>query len=224
LDINHTIKLYSQGIEDLKQCLPAIFSATNKSKYEDHYQTRLEEGIPPSLAHELTVTRGLFAVADIIEIAHIRKMKTSQVAELYFLIGEFLDLPWVRTQVIIHSAENHWEALSREALRDDLDWQQRQLTDGLIGFKAKNMNLQDLITTWGRVHAPLIERWRSILVDLRSSNSLTYIMFFVAIRELLDLTQTTLQSHFELGPVDNASLRSKKRDFRAVLPSLQESK
>ncbi len=151
-------------------------------------------------------------------------MKTSQVAELYFLIGEFLDLPWVRTQVIIHSAENHWESLSREALRDDLDWQQRQLTDGLISFKGKNIDLQELITAWGRVHGALIERWRSILADLRSSSSLSYIMFFVAIRELLDLTQTTLQSHFELGPVESSLVMSKKRDFERPQPSLQETR
>lgn len=46
---------------------------------------------------------------------------------------------------------------------------------------------------WAENHSTLIERWRHILADLRSSQSLNYTMFFVAIRELLDLTQTTLQ-------------------------------
>ncbi|MBA2649936.1 MAG: NAD-glutamate dehydrogenase [Legionella sp.] len=197
LNIAQTIELYSLGIAELKKSMPTIFSPANKLKYEEHYQERLEQGIPPNLAHELTVTRGLFAAADIVEIAHTRKMKIAKVAELYFLLGEFLDLPWTRTQVIIHPADNHWEALSREALRDDLDWQQRQLTNGLINFNGKNVDLQELMANWGQLHGPLIDRWRCVLSELKSSTSLSYIMFFVAIRDLLDLTQTTLQSHAE---------------------------
>ena len=121
-------------------------------------------------------------------------MKVAQVAEIYFAIGEFLELDWIRTQVIIHPTENHWESLSREALRDDLDWQQRQLTSGLISYDSKNKDLKLRLESWGETHNALIERWRHILTDLKSSSTLNYTMFFVAIRELLDLTQTTLQS------------------------------
>ena len=151
------------------------------------------------MAHELTVTRGLFSAMDIIEIAQKRNMKVAQVAEIYFGIGEFLDLAWIRNQIIMHPTENHWEALSREALRDELDWQQRQLTDGLINFDGEHTDLQARLAAWGESHLALIERWRYILSDLRSSTVLNYTMFFVAIRELLDLTQTTLQSYTEVA-------------------------
>ena len=46
---------------------------------------------------------------------------------------------------------------------------------------------------WSTSHAGLIERWQQVLANLRSSTVLNYTMFFVAIRELLDLTQTTMQ-------------------------------
>lgn len=192
-DIAQTVKLYSQGVIELKKAMPGVFGEKHKEQYEEHYQELINEGIPPSLAHELTVTRGLFAATDIIEIAHQRELKVAKVAELYFGIGEFLDLAWIRTQVIIHPTENHWESLSREALRDDLDWQQRQLTAGIIGFDEKNKDIHARLEAWGQLHSSLIERWRFILNDLKSSTALNYTMFFVAIRELLDLTQTTLQ-------------------------------
>ncbi|KTD50990.1 NAD-glutamate dehydrogenase [Legionella quateirensis] len=195
LDVSHAIKLYSKGVVEFKKSMPAVFGEHGRAQYEEQYEERIRDGIPPALAHELTVTRGLFAATDIIELANIKKMKIAQVAEIYFGIGEFLDLSWIRTQVIIHPTENHWESLSREALRDDLDWQQRQLTSGLMSFQSKNNDLKARLESWGDAHVGLIERWRFILTDLKSSTALNYTMFFVAIRELLDLTQTTLQSY-----------------------------
>jgi glutamate dehydrogenase len=201
LDISHTIELYSQGVIELKKSMPAIYNEPTRLHYEEHYQERIKEGVPPNLAHELTVTRALFAATDIIEIAHTHRLKIAKVAEVYYGIGDFLDLVWIRTQVIIHPAENHWESLSREALRDDLDWQQRQLTAGILKYDSKNKDLQSRLESWGERHSGLIERWRHILTDLKSSTVLNYTMFFVAIRELLDLTQTTVQTSGQLEEV-----------------------
>ena len=97
-----------------------------------------------------------------------------------------LELAWVRIHLIEHPTENHWEALSREALRDDLDSQQRKLTDAIL--KSNNS-----LAAWAEAHEPLIARWHQVVAELRSSNVLNYTMFFVALRELLDLTETTIQ-------------------------------
>ena len=201
LDISQAVKLYSQGVKELKKSMPAVFGENLRAHYDEQYRTQVDDGIPPNLAHELTVTRALFAATDIIEIAHKREMKIPKVAEVYFGIEEFLDLDWIRTQISVHSTENHWESLSREALRDDLDWQQRQLTDGILNYDSKNKDLKLRLESWGESHSALIERWRHILTDLKSSTVLNYTMFFVAIRELLDLTQTTLQSYSKLESV-----------------------
>lgn len=197
VDITEVVELYAKGMNELKMSIPSILSEERRDKYEQHYQCLVNEGIPSNLAHELTVTRGLFSATDIIEIANRRNMKISHVAEIYFGIGEYLDLAWIRKQIIMHPTDNHWESLSREALRDDLDWQQRQLTDGLINFNNENTDLQTRLTAWGESHTALIDRWHFILSDLKSSSVLNYTMFFVAIRELLDLTQTTLQNYVE---------------------------
>lgn len=194
LDSIQTVKLYSEGIKELKKAMPGVFGEANREQYEQQYHSLIDDGIPPILAHEVTVTRGLFAAPDIIEIAHLKGVSISKVAEIYFGIEEFLDIAWIRTQIIIHTTENNWESLSREALRDDLDWQQRQLTAGLMSFDVNNKDLIARLEAWGNLHNELLERWRFIVNDLKSSTVLTYTMYFVAVRELLDLTQTTLQT------------------------------
>lgn len=92
VDISEVVKLYAQGVVELKMSAPAVLNEERRARYEEHKQELIDEGIPPALAHELTVTRGLFAATDIIEIAHKKNMKVAQVAEIYFGIGEFLDL------------------------------------------------------------------------------------------------------------------------------------
>ncbi|QIN32503.1 NAD-glutamate dehydrogenase [Legionella longbeachae] len=195
IDISEIVQLYADGVVALKKSIPAILSEERRIHYQTHYQKYVDEGISPTLAHELTISRGLFAATDIIEIAYKKNMSVAKVAEIYYGVGELLDLAWIRKQIIIHPSENHWESLSREALRDDLDWQQRQLTAGLLNYDSDNPDLEARLTSWGESHRALIQRWRYILADLRASTVLNYTMFFVAIRELLDLTQTTVQSY-----------------------------
>ncbi|MBA3535138.1 MAG: NAD-glutamate dehydrogenase [Tatlockia sp.] len=193
LDISKAVKLYAPGVQELKKAAPDVFGAAGRAQFDNHFNQYLELNIPAKLAHELALTRPLFSAMDIIEVAQQLNVPVEKVAEVYFGLGELLDLPWIRSQVIAHPTDNQWESLSREALRDDLDWQQRQLTAGIINFDEKKQDFMCCFDVWSQKHAALIERWEQILADLRSSSTLNYTMFFVAIRELLDLTQTTVQ-------------------------------
>jgi glutamate dehydrogenase len=193
LNITKAIKLFAPGVVELKKAIPSVLGAGHKAYYEEFLNQYLSMGIPPALAHELTLPRALFSAPDIIDVALQLGISVTDSAQIYFNIGEFLDLAWIRMQITIHPTENNWESLSREALRDDLDWQQRQLTAGVIGLDDNKHDYMACFSNWSESHKALIDRWRKILADLRATSTLNYTMFFVAIRELLDLTQTTMQ-------------------------------
>ena len=193
LNISKAVQLYAPGVQELKNAMPEILGEGFRAQYDLHYNEYKKMGIPDALARELTTSRGLFAAMDVIDIAKASDITVSAAAEAYFGVGEFLDLGWIRTEIISHSTENHWESLSREALRDDLDWQQRQLTISIIACSKPQQDFTLCLTDWSEKHVMLIERWHQILSNLRSSSQLNYTMFFVAIRELLVLTQTTIQ-------------------------------
>lgn len=193
LNIGKAIKLYAPGVVELKNAMPALFAEGNRAQYDLYLGQYLEMGISQALAHELSLSRFLFSALDIIEVSHQLDISVINVAEVYFAIGEYLDLSWIRMQIIAHPTENNWESLSREALRDDLDWQQRQLTGAIISLDENKQDYMSGFREWSESHSSLIDRWRQILADLRSATTLNYTMYFVAIRELLDLTQTTIQ-------------------------------
>lgn len=192
-DISKALEIYSTGIIELKNAIPDILSGSNREFYNNYLQELLSEGVPQALAHELSTTRSLFTAMDILDVANQKNIPIPVVAKIYFGIGEFLDLGWIRTQIIVHGSENHWEALTREALRDDLDWQQKQLTAGIFdSFDVQNNDMES-IQAWAAHHAELIKRWRFILEELRQAPMVTYTMLFVAVKEMQDLTQTTLK-------------------------------
>ncbi len=194
VNISQSVTRYGTGIHALKKALPAMLNEGLRSQYEQHIEEYRVMGLPDALAQELTTSRGLFAAMDIIEIANKLTINVSSAAEAYFGVGEFLQLGWIRTQIISHTTENHWESLSREALRDDLDWQQSQLTASIACERTQTEGFAACLSSWSENHAKLIERWHHVLTSLQSSSALNYTMFFVAIRELLDLTQTTIQT------------------------------
>ncbi|MBA4696273.1 MAG: NAD-glutamate dehydrogenase [Legionella sp.] len=193
LTISKAVKHYREGVRAFKESLPKVLDERSRKQYEIHYRDYVDLGIPAQLAHELTITRALFPVLDVIAVSHETKIEVQKVAEVYFWIEGFLEMSWIRTQVISHPTETHWEALSREGLRDDLDWQQRLLAAGILSICPPDKEFSSCFGLWVEKNKALIARWRHMLSDLRASTTLNYTMFFVAIRELLDLTQTTVQ-------------------------------
>lgn len=193
LDMADTINRYAEGVSSLKKALPRLLSEAQQKIYASqtaHYRVL---GLPDTIADELTANRTLFFAMDIIEISEEQNISVGRVGQLYFDVGEFLELAWVRVHLIEHPTETHWEALSREGLRDDLDWQQRKLTASILKLEDRKGKKSGGLEAWAKTHEALIARWHQIVAELRSSSVLNYTMFFVAIRELLDLTETTLQ-------------------------------
>jgi glutamate dehydrogenase len=194
LDIAAMLKKYSPGFAALKSLDPQLLN----EKLQLHYHTKVDfymtQGLAKDFASELTHADFLFAAMDLVEVSESLRVSVEKVALVYFEIGQFLDLDWLRDKILVHSTDNNWESLTRESLRDDLDWQQRQLTLSILQLSINNAEDFNLcLSNWTNEHAVLIQRWFTVLSDLRSSASFNYTMFSVATRDLLDLTQTTMQ-------------------------------
>lgn len=183
VDMDQAVSLYMQGVEKLKPAFPRVLAKAGAAHYQTLKKEYLSWGISDSLAHELTITRPLFSVFDLIDVADKLKEDVIEVAEVYFSIGERLDISWIRSQVIAYPTETIWESLSREAIRDDLDAEQRALTEHILKTIPSNQKVED----WMLKHEKLMMHWQKLVASLKSSTALNYTMFFVATRTLRDL-------------------------------------
>ncbi len=193
LNIQATIDKYNANVQTFRMILPTILSERYKAYFDNRVAEFMDKGIPETISQSLATINGMFAIFDIVEISFKKSVSIETAAAAFFAVGDFLQLDYVRLQIIGHSAENQWESLSREAIRDDLDDQQRQLTETVLNDGDDFIAFSRHLKEWSATHGGLIERWHHLLENLRTCNTLSYTMFFVAIRDLLDLTQTAMQ-------------------------------
>ena len=81
--------------------------------------------------------------------------------------------------------------MAREAFREDLDWQQRSLTVGVLKMKSAPADVEKRLDVWVDYHKELVDRWAEMLTELKTTPETEFSMYSVALRELLDLAQST---------------------------------
>lgn len=196
MDIKNEIEQFTPGVELLTRELPNLVIDPELSYYKAIVKQYVDKGVPEPLAIKIVSTRGLLSAFDIIDAAKNFNFEILDVAAMYFSIGHQLELGWLRAQVIERTVESQWELLSREALRDDLDWQQRQLAISILAHEegSQLQTKEEKFKSWLKKYNGLIERWHGMLNELRATQTLSFTMIFVATRELLDLTQTSFQA------------------------------
>lgn len=185
LNIEKLVNQYKPGVQALRDCLPDCLGELFKARFNKHYEDYLKLNIPKSFALELTRVRGLFMTMEIMEIAKDTDVSIPAAAEAFYGIGEYLDLGWLRDQIIIHPTDNNWEVLSREALRDDFDMQQRQVTLSIFKNKPKEIDFATHLQVWVARNQSQVERWNEMMNTLKTAEKLTFTMFFVAVREFM---------------------------------------
>jgi glutamate dehydrogenase len=85
-------------------------------------------------------------------------------------------------------ADDHWHALAKAALRDDLAGTLRALAADALRTDALATDPVALIKSWKARNSVLYARFQQILAELRAAESPDLAMLSVALRELRNLS------------------------------------
>jgi len=195
-DIAGIAQMYREGVNYLFDSLPQLLQGTAKEYYHSLKTHYLNAGVPEKTACKVSGALGMLSAMDIVSASNEYHLPIEKITNVYFHLGAYLELIWFRAQIMLQTVDNQWETLSKAAFRDDLDWQQRELTIGVILHNNNNIDdIDQAISNWADAYRHLINRWNNILSALRSSQSGNqYVMYIVAIRALLDLTKASIQT------------------------------
>lgn len=183
---------FADSIWSITADLPEYLGKQARQSWEARHEELVAAGLPNELASLLAGTNYLYSSLDIIEAREATGMPLKTVANLYFELGEQLELDWFADAIARLQPGTHWQALARESFRDDLDWQQRALTTGVLQLAGDNPEaVTECVQNWLQAHESMISRWNAMLTELKGVREPEYAMFSVALRELLDLAQTT---------------------------------
>ena len=192
IDIDNVISLYREPTKLLIANLSEILPEHPKELWEADIKAMVENGVPEELAYAVASTDMAYITLGIVAVAQNMSQNPRDVASCYFSVGEALGLEAFARLVNAMNVNTHWQAMARESYRDDLEWQQRRITQGLFVNIKKSDSLPNVIDSWLEENHILVDRWLKMLNEIRAVNEPELSMYSVAIRELLDLSQATM--------------------------------
>lgn len=194
VDISATIADFSNAITALFKHLPLLLDESDKATFDTTINFLVEQGTPERLAKNIASCNALFTALDIVEAAGKYEIELLDVARTYYLLGNRLELNWLRELMTTYAIDNQWDELARAGFRDDLDRVQRKLCARVLTMKVKDSkekSIEERIEIWINRHQFLIERWKNLLTDIKSSDNVGFITYSVVLRELFDFAQVT---------------------------------
>lgn len=178
---------FGPHLKELGLKLDELLSGEIRENWQARYQAYVAAGVPELLARMVAGTSHLYTLLPIIEASDVTGQDPADVAKAYFAVGSALDITWYLQQISALPVENNWQALAREAFRDDVDWQQRAITISVLQQGDGTQEVETRLSLWMAQNDSMIERWRAMLVEIRAASGTDYAMYAVANRELLDL-------------------------------------
>ena len=187
--IQEHIDFYMPAFTDLRENALSYMSAKESENIQKSIDKLMEQGLPKDLAKEVGTLSTVFSALDIADVAaEHSEHDISLVAQIYYRLGAKIDLHWFLDQVNSQPVANHWQALARAAFREELDWQQRALTQTVLKLAAEDKDADAMLATWLEQNEHAIDRWKGILADFRTTKSHEFAKFSVALRELMLLS------------------------------------
>jgi glutamate dehydrogenase len=192
LDIQNTIDNFGPPIAELIKQMPKLLSEADKEMLDAGVAAVVADGVPEVLANSLAINDTLFTSLDIVSAARKSDFGIAEMAYVYYALGNLLELNWLREQMNAYPMENQWDELARSSFRDDLDNVQRRLSISVLALKIKKKKtLEECVEVWLEENKMMMDRWHSLLADIKSSGNVGFVTYSVILRELFDFAQTS---------------------------------
>ncbi|HKM57814.1 MAG TPA: NAD-glutamate dehydrogenase [Chthoniobacterales bacterium] len=186
-DIAKTVEHFAHGVRTVAAGLDKFLSSGESAGLIRVADDLCQNDVPEDLAKRLASFDPLYSALDIVEIAMETERSVEEVAGVYFVLGERLDLSWLRSQIGALPADSHWQTLAKTALRDNVSGLQGEIASLVLKLSPGVTVADALFNEWEAKHRSELERSRQLLADLRSAGTLDLSMLSVALWELRNL-------------------------------------
>ncbi|MEL0632772.1 NAD-glutamate dehydrogenase [Pseudoalteromonas carrageenovora] len=189
LTIEQSIEFFAPIFKDLSENLNSYMVEKENERIVVESDKLVQSGVPKEIAKRIVSLSSLFSVMDLAEIANSSSKNISMVSNTYFKLGARMGLHWFLDQITHQPVANHWQALARSSYREELDWQQRTLSEVVLNsFEGDDSDVDKQIDQWMDSQDLLLQRWKQMLAEFKTSQSHDFAKFSVALRELMLLS------------------------------------
>ena len=188
LAVDATIAHFCEPVARGALALPALLRAGEARWIEVCSAELCELGVPAELARRVACLDSQFMLLDIVDVASDRGRPVEEVAAIHTAVGARLGLDWVRDRVIEDlPRSDRWDALARNALRDDAYSEHRAITAAVLDVAVPGDAADEAFDRWVAANRSAVERAVAIFEQLREHGVFDFSTLSVALRELREL-------------------------------------
>ncbi len=140
LDINRDTMLFEDGIQTFKETLNDVIPDRLRSKIDAIVRMGTNEGLPHTLARDISLMPVLGSACDIVRISIDHGYDIPLTASVYFDLGDRFNLDWMREKARQLPIDGQWSDQAIEGLVDQLYTCQAGLTIRILNDMKKEIS------------------------------------------------------------------------------------
>jgi glutamate dehydrogenase len=188
LDIRAMVERLAPGLVAVQKSIRQSMSADELESLQGQMKPLVDGGFPRKLAEYTAMLDRLFPALDVVEMAARRRSDVDRIAQVFFGLGDALELKWLRRQVESLAVVGQWHAMSRANLRDELFTQHNRLVERVLQADGRK---RDPVAAWIADNSERVGFVQKMLRDMRDLAEMDYPTIAVAVRALGQLADDT---------------------------------
>jgi glutamate dehydrogenase len=177
------IQTYRKPLRQIRNQLKSYLSAAEAARFSESLARWQADGLPESLAEDISSMDYLPSSVGIIEVARALQLELERVATPFYALGERFAFGWLRDSLAQLPATSKWDKIACGSLIMELRQTQRKLTAAFV--RQADVTLEDFVAT----HPRLVERFDEALRDVKANAALGLASAGVLSRMLAQLAE-----------------------------------
>ena len=181
------VNKFGDSIIELRSMIPEALAKPNKTSYRSRCKYFAKSGAPEALAAKVASVVPLSSTFDILDIHNTSGGDLKVITSLYFHLGDFLKLQWLREQIGLLQVDSHWHILAKSALRSDIHYRQRHLCAEILESSGKLKSPDEIVKAWAVDSEERLTIYRQRLKEIMATSQVDYALLSLAVNEVQKL-------------------------------------
>ncbi len=187
LAVGNTVAYFAPAVARLMISLPGCARGSERERMERSKTEHVDLGVPPELAARIAALDLLPSALDVTELADAHHLEVERVGDVYCVIGDRLRLDWLYDRIVELPRGDRWDALARNALREDVEAEHRAIADAILRGTDPLMSAEAAFDAWAESKRATVDRALVLIQDITSRAVFDLATLSVALRELRTL-------------------------------------
>ncbi|MEU8875657.1 NAD-glutamate dehydrogenase [Streptomyces javensis] len=190
LALAETIDFFGERVGTVRAQLPKLLRGSDIEWYQRIYDDLTGAHVPEDLATRVAGFSSAFPTLDIVAIADRTGKDPLAVAEVYYDLADRLRISQLMDRIIELPRADRWQSMARVSIREDLYAAQAALTADVLSVGNGGFTPEQRFKAWEEKNAAILQRARTTLDEIQSSETFDLANLSVAMRTMRTLLRT----------------------------------